>query len=30
MEEEYRKIKGFENYSVSNIGNVRMMLLEKY
>ena len=21
--EEYRKIKGFENYSVSNLGNVR-------
>jgi hypothetical protein len=23
MEEEYRKIKGYENYSVSNYGNIR-------
>ena len=23
MEEEYRKIEGYENYSVSNFGNVK-------
>ena len=29
MKEEYRKIEGFENYEISNLGNVRNMTTGK-